>query len=159
MGLFFNPNIHPLREYLKRRQAVAEAARALEIEVVYLDREYDLTTHMRRMVFREDQRCFLCYHLRLERTRNIALNGRFNYFTSTLLYSKRQKHQLISKAGESLSLEKCSFMYEDFRQGWNQGQEKAEAMGVYRQDYCGCIYSEFERNRADLERLIKQADK
>ena len=67
-------------------------------------------------------------------------------FTSTLLYSRHQKHELIKRTGEAVATE-CGvpFLYRDFRQGWQEGIELSLAMGLYRQAYCGCIYSEQER--------------
>ena len=150
MGLYYNPNIHPLKEYLRRAGSAEKAARSLGIRIIRLDKEYDPQKFLRMMIFREEQRCFLCYQYRLERTRNMALKGGFDYFTSTLLFSKRQKHDLIRSVGESLGKEKCAFLYEDFRQGWREGRKTADDMELYKQDYCGCIYSEFERFRNEL---------
>lgn len=150
MGFYFNPNIHPLKEYLRRADSVNKAAEVLGIRVIRGDREYDPEKFLRQMVFREEQRCSLCYQFRLERTRNMALKGGFAFFTTTLLFSKRQKHDLVKSAGESLGTKKSAFLYEDFRQGWHEGRETADEMGLYRQNYCGCIYSEFERFRSEL---------
>ena len=148
--MYCNPNIHPLKEYLRRADSAEKAAKSLGIRIIRTDKEYDPQTFLRRMVFREEQRCLLCYQFRLERTRNMALKGGFDYFTSTLLFSKRQKHNLIRSVGESLGKEKCAFLYHDFRQGWREGRETADEMGLYKQVYCGCIYSEFERFGKEL---------
>ncbi|MFN2343226.1 MAG: epoxyqueuosine reductase QueH, partial [Desulfonatronovibrio sp.] len=63
------------------------------------------------------------------------------------------KHTLIKTTGESLSTNKSGFLYEDFRQGWSQGRDSAREMGIYTQNYCGCIYSEFERFHKELENI------
>lgn len=153
MGYFYNPNIHPLQEYLKRVQAVKQVADKMGIRVIFNHKEYNPEKFLRRVVFREEQRCMLCYQSRLERTRNIALKGGFDFFSTTLLFSKRQKHALIKTTGESLSTGKAGFLYEDFRQGWSQGRDSAREMGIYTQNYCGCIYSEFERFQKELEQI------
>lgn len=153
MGYFYNPNIHPLQEYLKRVQAVEQVADKMEIRVIFNHKEYHPEIFLRRVVFREEQRCMLCYQSRLERTRNIALKGGFDFFSTTLLFSKRQKHDLIKTTGESLSTKKTAFLYEDFRQGWNQGRDSAREMEIYTQNYCGCIYSEFERFHKELDNI------
>lgn len=150
MGLFCNPNIHPLQEYLRRARSAGRAAEAMETGLIRLDREYDPVKFLRSAVFREEQRCRLCYQVRLERTRNMALKGGFDFFTTTLLFSKRQKHELIKSTGQALETGKTAFLYEDFRTGWREGRETALELDLYRQNYCGCIYSEFERFQGEL---------
>jgi predicted adenine nucleotide alpha hydrolase (AANH) superfamily ATPase len=98
------------------------------------------------VVFREAERCRFCYHLRLFAAARAAKEGKFDAFTSSLLYSKYQKHELIREIGEQAALEAgLPFYYEDFRQGWQAGQARSKELGLYRQQYCGCIYSERER--------------
>jgi epoxyqueuosine reductase len=76
----------------------------------------------------------------------LAKRGKFDYFTSTLLYSKFQKHDLIKSIGEDIGKTGWSnFYYDDFRNGWKEGIVESKALGMYRQQYCGCIYSEKER--------------
>lgn len=149
-GYFFNPNVHPLQEYLRRAEAACEVADALGVRMIRGDREYDPERFLRGVVFREEHRCFLCYQARLEKTRNISSKSGFFYFTSTLLFSRKQKHEQIKSIGLSLSGQKCGFLYQDFRIGYEEGREAARAMGIYHQNYCGCIYSEFERFRGLL---------
>lgn len=151
-ALFYNPNIHPLKEYLKRKEAFLEVANYFGIKTLCLDKDYNLEDFFRLTSFREKNRCFYCYHLRLEKSFYIARRGRFDYFTSTLLYSKFQKHELIKSIGKDLAKEgKVQFLEHDFREGWEFGQEQSKKMGIYRQQYCGCIYSEFERYKRELE--------
>ncbi len=146
MGLFYNPNIHPLQEYLLRREALQEVARRLEVKIIYLDKEYDPRDFLRQIVFREDWRCFLCQQMRLERTRLVAQRGGFDFFSTTLLSSKKQPHEQVKRLGHTLERSQCGFLYQDFRGGGNYA-EKDEGMHteIYRQNYCGCIYSELER--------------
>jgi predicted adenine nucleotide alpha hydrolase (AANH) superfamily ATPase len=76
----------------------------------------------------------------------LAKRGKFDYFTSTLLYSKFQNHDLIKSIGESVARSTgVPFWYEDFRSGWKEGIAKSKEAQMYRQQYCGCIYSEKER--------------
>ena len=73
-------------------------------------------------------------------------------FTTTLLYSKRQKHQLIREIGEEVGRRHAiPFIYRDFRQGWQQGIRRSQELGLYRQEYCGCIFSEQERYLSKTE--------
>ena len=151
-GLFYNPNIHPLQEYLRRRQGVLEMAERLNIPVIYKDLEYDPQTYFRTMAYREAQRCFLCYALRLERTLNIAQRGKFDCFTTSLLYSKFQKHDRLASLGHDLAQgSKVQFYYADFRQDWDKGIALSRQWGLYRQQYCGCLFSETERYAGQLK--------
>jgi hypothetical protein len=76
----------------------------------------------------------------------VAKRGKFDYFTSTLLYSKFQKHEKIKSIGQAVGQAVgVRFYYHDFREGWKQGIEESKRLGMYRQQYCGCIYSEKER--------------
>jgi len=144
-GFFYNPNIHPYQEYKKRIEAVEEIEKHYNIRVIYQDR-YDLEDFLRSVVFRESERCRICYHLRLTAAAKIARKGKFDAFTSTLLASKHQGHSLIKEVGIAVGKEKgISFHYQDFRNGWVEGREASQRLGLYRQHYCGCIYSEKER--------------
>jgi len=153
-GLYYNPNIHPLQEYLRRREGVVQMAERLGIQVIYKDDEYDPKDYFRAVTYREPNRCLPCYSLRLERTLSIARRGGFDAFTSTLLYSKFQKHEQIRTLGSDLAEGSgVEFHYQDFREGWSQGIALSKEWGMYRQQYCGCLYSEFERYASELGRL------
>jgi len=83
---------------------------------------------------------------RLEKAARIAHKGKFEAFTTTLLYSKFQQHEKICELGRELGRRfGIKFYYEDFREGWREGIELSKEKGMYRQQYCGCIYSEGER--------------
>lgn len=151
-GLFYNPNIHPLTEYVKRRDGCLEVADKLGIKVIVKDNEYDPKQWFRDVAFREDNRCFHCYQRRLERTAQIAKKGQFDYFTTTLLYSKYQKHKDITALGRDMQTEKTRFFYHDFREGWQEGIEQSKEWDIYRQQYCGCLYSENERYQRELDK-------
>lgn len=153
-GFYYNPNIHPLTEYLARRDGVVRTAERLTLPVIFMDGEYDPAVYLRETAFREQNRCFHCYRLRLERARSVARRGGFEYFSSTLLYSRMQKHEVIRDLGADLAAgDGPAFLYRDFREGWKEGIETSKAWGIYRQKYCGCIYSEFERYRGELAAL------
>ncbi len=155
IGLFYNPNIHPLQEYLRRRQGVSKVSDHLGIRVIYKDDEYDPVSYLRQIVFREQNRCFHCYQMRLERAFSLAKRGKFDYFTTTLLYSKIQKHDRIVSLAEDISGGSgVKFLYKDFRKGWQEGIALSQKWGIYRQQYCGCIYSEKERFQNELEKCM-----
>jgi len=117
----------------------------IDLRVIY-QKGYDLEGFIQNAVFRESDRCSYCYHDRLRSTALIAKRGKFNFFTTTLLYSKFQKHDMIKSIGESIGKSVgIPFYYQDFRKGWKEGMEESKQLELYRQQYCGCIYSEKER--------------
>jgi len=145
MGFFYRYNIHPFTECLKREEAVKTYATCAQIRVIY-QQGYDLEGFLRAVAFRESDRCAYCYHERLRATALIAKRGRFDAFTTSLLYSKFQNHELIRSIGEAVGKEAgLAFHYHDFRAGWALGVAESKRLGLYRQQYCGCIYSEKER--------------
>ena len=145
MGYFYRHNIHPYTECLKRQESLEFYAKQINLRVIYQE-GYDLEGFIQNVAFRESNRCTYCYHERLRSTALVAKRGRFDYFTSTLLYSKFQKHDTIKSMGESIGKSVgVKFYYQDFRTGWKNGIEESKNIGLYRQQYCGCIYSEKER--------------
>ncbi len=145
VGYFFNPNIHPYQEYQRRLEALRQYSEKAGLDVICRD-EYLLEEFLRNVSQKPGERCHYCYSVRLEATAREAMRGRFEQFSTTLLQSTHQNHQLIRETGERIAKEVgIPFYYEDFRQGWRRGVEVSKAMGLYRQQYCGCIYSEKER--------------
>jgi predicted adenine nucleotide alpha hydrolase (AANH) superfamily ATPase len=145
MGFFYRHNIHPYTECVKRQEALQAYSEQINLKVIYQE-GYDIEGFIQHVAFRESERCIYCYHDRLRSTALLAKRGKFDYFSSTLLYSKHQKHDLIRTMGESIGKSVgVSFLYQDYREGWKEGIECSKQMGLYRQHYCGCIYSEKER--------------
>lgn len=139
-GLFFNPNIHPMDEFVRRKENVEKFADIKNICVEYMD-------EFRQEVWEKfgadnENRCNMCYTLRIDKTAQFAKENGFDAFTTTLLVSPYQNHELIvelaKKAAEKYG---TRFYYRDFRPGFRQGQQDAKELGLYRQKYCGCIIS------------------
>lgn len=152
-GCFYNPNIHPLQEYLRRREGMAQVAAHLGMGMCWLDQEYHPATFLTTLTD-HTQRCEHCYRLRLERVADAAVASGHQAISSTLLYSRYQNHELIRRCSEEIAASRnLVFLYDDFRAGWQQGIDESKALGVYRQPYCGCIYSEYERYYKQLQRL------
>jgi epoxyqueuosine reductase len=144
-GFFYRSNIHPYSECLRREKTLEDYAEKIHLSVLYQDM-YDLEGFLQKVIFHEKDRCAICYQARLTETASMAKAKGFDCFTSTLLYSKFQKHAVIKQIGESIAaFTGIPFYYQDFRQGWNQGIEISKQLGMYRQQYCGCIYSEKDR--------------
>ncbi len=160
-GLFYNPNIHPYQEFCRRLEAarqwaVCEAER--EGLSMRFDACYGIKAYLREVVFHEEERCLRCYAMRLRHIAEVAATEGFEAFTTTLLYSKYQNHQRIAEIGEEMARQyHIPFYYEDFRSGWQEGVDASIRLGLYRQPYCGCIYSEWERYDKGLRKKNKQA--
>ncbi|UCF90097.1 MAG: epoxyqueuosine reductase QueH [Desulfobacterales bacterium] len=145
MGFFYKHNIHPYTECLRRQETLQSFAEQINLRVIYQE-GYDLEGFIQNVAFRESERCRYCYHDRLRSTALIAKRGKFDSFTTTLLYSKFQQHDLIKTLGEAIGRSVgIPFLYRDFRPGWQEGIAASKSLGLYRQPYCGCIYSEKER--------------
>ncbi len=142
VGFYYNPNIHPPSEYKRRRDALQLTG----MDVIYPP--YVMEEYFRKTVSKEDrpERCQLCWDLRLAKTAEYAKKNNFDAFTTTLLISPYQDHKLVKKIGEDIGRKKeIKFYYEDFRVGFRQSQEEAKKSEMYRQKYCGCVFSELER--------------
>ncbi len=145
MGYFYRNNIHPYTECIRRQKTLETYAADIHLRVIYQE-DYDLEGFIRNVAFRESNRCSYCYHERLRSTALTAKRGKFDCFSTTLLYSKFQKHDDIKSIGEAVGKSTgIPFYYNDFRIGWKEGVETSKRLGMYRQQYCGCIYSEKER--------------
>jgi predicted adenine nucleotide alpha hydrolase (AANH) superfamily ATPase len=144
-GWFFNHNIHPYQEYLRRRDAACQMAELEQLELVVRD-EYMLEEFLANVAAEPESRCGYCYASRLDAVAAAAKAGGFDAFCSSLFYSRYQNHELMkSKAEEAAARHGVCFLYRDFRPGWQEGIRRSKELGLYRQQYCGCIYSEKER--------------
>lgn len=142
---FYNPNIHPHAEYVRRKEATGKYALGEAIPVEYGD--YDIETYF-RCVSRAQSgalRCLECWRLRIETTGRLAGEDGFDAFTTTLLASPYQDHQILKKLGEDTA-KSCGagFYYKDFRVSFRAAHQKAKEAGIYCQRYCGCVFSEKE---------------
>jgi epoxyqueuosine reductase len=145
LGYFYNPNIHPFREFEKRLTTLKAYGRISHLEIIYND-QYDLELFLSKTRPWELDRCRICYAIRLEAAVREAKNRGLDAFSTTLLYSRYQKHDWIKEIGlEMGSRYDLPFYYQDFRPGWYDGIRESKELGLYRQPYCGCIFSEKER--------------
>ncbi|KAF0143707.1 MAG: hypothetical protein FD156_2442 [Nitrospirae bacterium] len=144
-GLWFNPNIHPYTEYSLRLDAVKQLQKLRELNIEYKD-YYGLREFIERTNNGGENRCRICYEMRLDETARKTKEMRLDGFTTSLLVSPYQKHDVIIETGREMEKRhSVQFYYEDFRPGWKEGVRMSKELGLYRQKYCGCIYSEMER--------------
>lgn len=144
-GYFYNPNIHPYTEFSKRLATLREYAKIALLPLA-VDSSYELEAFLAGALALGRDRCLFCYRMRLERAFQKAAEGGFDAVTTTLLYSRYQRHDDIKGIGEELSAAHgVPFLYRDFRTGWQEGINESKGLNMYRQQYCGCILSEKER--------------
>jgi len=154
-GFWFNPNIHPYGEWKLRRDALVKLAGAKELPVIY-DDKFDLKSNLNMLLENPEfgVRCLKCYEDRIRATAKTAKANDFKTFTTTLLYSKYQLHDEIRRiASEIAEKVGVAFLYRDFRPLWGRGIASSKKMGLYRQRWCGCIFSEFEVEKQREERF------
>ena len=144
-ALWYNPNIHPYMEHQCRLEAMQSLAKEMNLPLIVLE-GYDIIGYFRQVVGHEAQRCQYCFRLRLSKTAETAWQMDFNAFTTTLLISLHQKHDLIREIGNQLAGEKgVTFLYADLRKRYSDSRHMTKPLNFYRQQYCGCVYSEWER--------------
>ena len=143
---WYNPNIHPYMEYKARRDTLKEYTKSIGIEAIFKE-NYGLDEFCKNVVGDLKNRCAnYCYRVRMEETAKYAKENGYDSFTTTLLVSPYQQHDVLIKVCEEMA-EKydLKFVYRDFRIGFREGQAKARELGLYMQKYCGCIFSEEDR--------------
>jgi len=145
-GFFSNSNIHPYSEYLKRKGEVEKYSKSVKLNVIY--DAYNIEEFIQNIAYNEDpmQRCPICWWIRIRNTAKFAKENGFDAFTTTLLGSPYQDHEVITKICQEVAVNaEIGFHYVDFRTGFKAGYDKAKSIGMYCQNYCGCIFSEKER--------------
>jgi predicted adenine nucleotide alpha hydrolase (AANH) superfamily ATPase len=144
-GFWYNPNIHPYMEHQQRLESMKSLAERIKLPLI-ISPDYDIIEYFRRVAGHEAERCGECFDLRLGKTAETALENGFSAFTTTLLISPHQKHDLIKEVGERVAEAKgVEFLYADLRKRYSDSRHITKPMELYRQQYCGCVYSEWER--------------
>jgi epoxyqueuosine reductase len=144
-GLWFNPNIHPYTEYIKRLESLSKLEKLWSFGVEYID-SYPLDEFLKAVTDKGANRCEVCYSIRLDRTAETAKKMGFEAFTTSLLVSPYQKFAIITRVGEEMARRHdIEFYKDDFRRGWHISRTLSAELELYKQKYCGCIYSEMER--------------
>ncbi|MFH1227915.1 MAG: epoxyqueuosine reductase QueH [Planctomycetota bacterium] len=148
-GYFYNPNIHPYQEFLKRIEAVESLSRQENVPIYY-ERAYGLDEFMKTVAthgqIHNKQRCSRCYKLRLNQTAQYARDNGYEAFASTLSISPFQDQALIKEIGrKEAESTGVKFVYETMTSLYHKSKELAKEHNLYQQQYCGCIFSEYER--------------
>ncbi len=159
---FYNPNISPETEYRCRAQ---ELARLIEkqphaLPVFLLEGTYDPERFFAMAKGLEalpegGERCFRCYRLRLEETAKMAKEGGFDFFTTTLSISPHKNAQVLNEIGAELASQYgVPYLFSDFKKknGYRRSCTLSAEYGLYRQNYCGCVYSKLEAQKRDAQK-------
>jgi predicted adenine nucleotide alpha hydrolase (AANH) superfamily ATPase len=132
-------------EHQHRLEAMQSLAQEIKLPLI-INEGYDIIEYLREVTSHESERCQFCFRRRLSKTGAIALKMSFSAFTTTLLISPNQKHDLIREIGNQLAEETgIPFLYADLRKRYSDSRRMTKGRDLYRQQYCGCIYSEWER--------------
>ena len=152
VAFWYNPNIHPWKEYEARRNCLLEYAPTVGMEILVKE-DYGLRKFAQAVCGDIDRRCVYCYNTRIEETARFAAERGFPAFTSTLLASTYQDHDGIADAARRAADKYgVAFLYRDFRPNFRAGNQRARELGFYMQKYCGCVFSEEERYRKQIDR-------
>ncbi len=154
--LYYNPNISPQEEYEKRKQEqirfLKEYPSKNKLDIMDIDYDYNEFLDIAKGLEQDKEggkRCYKCYRLRLEKTAIMAKENHFDYFGTTLTVSPYKNSQLLNQIGSELeSKYQIAYLYSDFKkkEGYKRSIELSNQYHLYRQDYCGCIYSKKERD-------------
>ncbi len=153
LGFYFNPNIHPKKEYLKRLAEVKKLAKIFNFKIIeweYEPRRWFLRTKTLSMEPEGGRRCNICYGIRLDKTGEIAKKLKIKFFSTTLSISPHMNVKIISKIGKRVAKKYgITFLDDVYRKsnGYLYSVRLSKELGFYRQNYCGCIYSYLERKR------------
>lgn len=147
-GYFYNPNIQPDWEYQRRKNTLMEFLKENPVPFIFSDPVSDLPLLGSPSFeavwehFPDGERCVNCYRIRLEKTAQYAAENGYDSFSSTLMGSIYQNHELLCNIGEEMASKYHVHFYDrDYRDGFYIGQNKAKEQGLYRQKFCGCICS------------------
>lgn len=147
--LYYNPNIEPKEEYIKRKNEQIRLINELNKAIGFMDIDY-LNEEYRNFVKGLEHepeggsRCHKCYYLRLEKTAKLALENNYDYFGTTLTVSPYKNSQIMNKIGKHLeSVYKVKYLVSDFKkkEGYKKSISLSKEYNLYRQDYCGCLFS------------------
>lgn len=154
--LYYNPNISPKEEYEKRKQEqirfLKEFPSKNKLDILDIDYDYNDFLSIAKGLEQEKEggrRCHKCYLLRLEKTAQIAKKYHFDYFGTTLTVSPYKNSKVLNEIGKVLQEKyNVAYLFSDFKkkEGYKRSIELSKIYHLYRQDYCGCIYSKKERD-------------
>lgn len=162
---YYNPNIEPMKEFDKRvvelERLIKEMPLDGKVDIVvetYDNKEFKTAIRGYENLSEGSERCFICYNLRMDKSATYAKKNKYDYFTTTLSISPYKNCSKINEIGASLEEKyKVKYLYADFKKknGYKRSIELSKIYNLYRQDYCGCIYSKIEAEKRRKEKEIR----
>lgn len=159
---FYNPNISPKEEYEKREEELERLIASMPfvhkpkfLKGVYCPEKFFEMAKGMEDIPEGGERCFACYEMRMEEAARLAAEGGYDYFTTTLSISPLKNAAKINEIGESLAKKyHVRHLPSDFKKknGYKRSTELSREYGLYRQDFCGCVFSKREKNLARPDR-------
>lgn len=151
--LFYNPNIYPKEEYIRRKEEMEEFVSKAYPNTKYIimdynEKEFYDAVRGYEHLGERSERCFKCYELRLKKTVEYAKENGYDYFTTSLSISPYKVSSKLNEIGSVLEKEyEINYLYSDFKKknGYKRSIEISREYNMYRQEYCGCVYSKVER--------------
>lgn len=152
---YYNPNIFPSSEYDKRKEELPKVVKGLHLDFPIVVEPYQADEFYSKIKGHEldpegGERCHICYQLRMEKTAQYAKQHGYDIFTTTLSISPYKNSQVLNEIGYALGQQYgIEYLYSDFKKnnGYLKSCQISRELGIYRQDYCGCVYSLQERKR------------
>lgn len=161
--LYYNPNIYPDKEYMRRldelKRLIHQIPHVNKLELIesrYIPDEYYNSVKGLEQLGERSERCYECYKLRMEECAKVARDNNYDFFTTTLSISPYKDAEWINEIG--INLEKqynVKYLYADFKKknGYKRSIELSKEYKMYRQDYCGCVYSKVEHDKRVIDKL------
>jgi len=157
-GLFYNPNIDPREELARRARTMEQAAQALSLPMASVGDGMRPLDFMLYLAAEGGRRCRACYALRLDETARRAAEGGFGGFSTTLLISPYQDLEAVREVGERAAAKhRVVFRFADLRDRYAESRQRSRSLGLYRQNYCGCLFSRLERAERRARRAVARA--
>ncbi|MCQ2399737.1 MAG: epoxyqueuosine reductase QueH [Clostridia bacterium] len=144
---FYNPNIDGEKEYEKRYNELVRLCEYFDVKLIkeeYDSKEFFAVSSGYESAPEGGARCERCFYLRLKKTAELAKSGGYGYFTTTLTLSPLKNAKLLNQTGEVCASETgVNFLPSDFKkkEGYKRSIQLSAELGLYRQNYCGCVYS------------------
>lgn len=144
---WYNPNIHPYTEHQERLVALRKMSEIQGFKLIE-NTNYDIAEFLNLTAEKQTDRCYYCFTMRLAETAKMAREMEMDVFSSSLLISPLQKHDLLPVVGkEQEQKSNVNFLYEDLRKHYSDSRRITKPLNLYAQKYCGCVLSEYERYR------------
>ena len=163
---FYNPNIAPQEEFMKRYDELVRFVKHMDYKervriypVTYVSEEFYQAVRGMEQLPERGERCYVCYELRMRHAAKMAKETGCDFFTTSLSISPYKNAAWLNEIGERLAEEyEVSYLYADFKKknGYKRSIELSELYGLYRQDYCGCIFSKKERENVKNGLVIRK---